>query len=109
MGPTEGLEMDVLSSATWKETIGGEIKAKKAWKAKYGHQFELEDSCAPSRAASRPATGMSRPATGASRAPSQCSNAGSEQQRQKLLDLKAKLSAALAEVEGELQETQRLK
>jgi len=105
--------MDVLSSSTWKETIGGEIKAKKAWKAKYGHQFELEDSCAPSVAGSRPATGMSRPTTGASRAGSQMSNRsqGSQgpEQRQKLLDLKAKLSAALAEVEGELQETQRLK
>merc|ERR1711918_61466 len=87
-----------------------EIKAKKAWKAKYGHQFELEDSCAPSVAGSRPATGMSRPATGASRAPSQMSNRSQgPEQRQKLLDLKAKLSAALAEVEGELQETQRLK
>lgn len=103
-------KMDVLSSSTWKETIGGEIKAKKAWKAKYGHQFELEDSCAPSVAGSRPATGMSRPATGASRAPSQMSNRSQgPEQRQKLLDLKAKLSAALAEVEGELQETQRLK
>merc|ERR1712072_306336 len=89
--------MDVLSSSTWKETIGGEIKAKKAWKAKYGHQFELEDSCAPSEAGSRPATGMSqasRPYTGASRnsrAPSQMSNAScGPEQRQKLLDLKAK-------------------
>merc|ERR1711990_1249619 len=98
--------MDVLSSSTWKETIGGEIKAKKAWKAKYGHQFEIEDSCAPSEAGSRPATGMSqasRPSSQASRAPSQMSTAsGGAGQRQKLLDLKAKLSAALQEVEGEL-------
>merc|ERR1719453_1059215 len=109
-----GSKMDVLSSSTWKETIGGEIKAKKAWKAKYGHQFELEDSCAPSEAGSRPATGMSqasRPCTGASRnsrTPSQMSNAsGGPEQRQKLLDLKAKLSAALQEVEGELAQSQR--
>merc|ERR1712023_361986 len=46
---------------------------------------------------------MSRPASQASRAPSQCSNGSVDPaQRQKLLELKAKLSAALEEVEGEL-------
>lgn len=100
-----GLEMDVLSSSTWKETIGGEIKAKKAWKAKYGHQFEMDDSLAPTPAGSRPATGASRPATGMSqksRAPSQMSTASQKEQKAKLLELKAKLQNALAEVEGEL-------
>merc|ERR1711988_2026626 len=43
---------------------------------------------------------MSRPASQASRAPSQCSNGSVDPaQRQKLLELKAKLSAALEEVE----------
>merc|ERR1712216_257231 len=102
---------DVLSSCTWKETVQGEIKGRKAWKAKYGHQFEMEDSLAPSPAGSRPATGMSeksrgsRPATGMSQ---MSTGSGKSQQRQKLIDLKAKLTAALSEVEEELAHTQKL-
>merc|ERR1711871_705510 len=104
---------DVLSSSTWKESVQGEIKARKAWKAKYGHQFEMEDSLAPTPAGSRPATSrsvksqsQSRPATGMS----QCSTLSQKDaQRQKLIDLKAKLTAALGEVEEELAATQSVK
>merc|ERR1712100_456854 len=95
MGIASTGTMDVLSSATWKSTIEGEIKARKAWKAKYGHQFETEDSVA---------AGASRPATQASQAPSRMSNrsqscvssrvAESPDERRKLLELKAKLTAA---------------
>ena len=101
---------DVLSSCTWKETVAGEIKGRKAWKAKYGHQFEMEDSQAPTPAGSRPGTGMSmhsqsqggsRPATGMSMASTQ----SKQDQRKKLQDLKKKLTAALNEVEDELQAT----
>merc|ERR1712070_1272123 len=108
MGVTENSShpMDVLSSATWKSTIEGEIKARKAWKAKYGHQFEMEDPAAPTPAASRPATGAQRPATGRSQAScvSRASqrSTGSHAERTKLLELKKKLTAALSEVEDEL-------
>merc|ERR1711861_51793 len=107
------VDMDVLSSATWKSTIEGEIKARKAWKAKYGHQFEMEDSTAGSAPPSRPQTGASQASrcSNASRAQSRVSSRAAESpdQRKKLIELKAKLTAALEEVESELGETQRLK
>merc|ERR1712100_170962 len=106
------VDMDVLSSATWKSTIEGEIKARKAWKAKYGHQFEMEDSMAGTPAGSRPATQASQASRVSSRACGSraSSRVGAEtaDQRRKLLELKAKLTAALEEVEGELTQTQKL-
>merc|ERR1712196_717986 len=92
------VDMDVLSSATWKSTIEGEIKARKAWKAKYGHQFEMEDSMAGTPQPSRPATQASQASRASSRAHSRASSTGGESadQRRKLLELKAKLTAALS-------------
>merc|ERR1712153_146104 len=89
---------DVLSSQTWKDAVNGEIKGRKAWQAKYGHQFaEAEESCA----GSRPQTGMSRPQSNMSQ------SSDNPAQRQKLLDLKKKLTAALNEVDDELAHTAR--
>merc|ERR1711865_645757 len=98
---------DVLSSQTWKESVNGEIKGRKAWQEKYGHQFE-DDGVTP--VSSRPSTGR---ASACSRPPStrpqsnmsQCSD--DSQARKKLIDLKAKLTAALTEVEDELSLTAR--
>merc|ERR1711968_109196 len=106
--------MDCLSSATWAATIESENKARKAWKAKYGAQFDLPDSAASSRcgtsmsqanAGSRPATGMSRPATGMSQA---SSGSQSGAKRKQLQDLKKKLMSALEEVDSELAQTGEL-
>merc|ERR1711865_1192016 len=55
---------DVLSSQTWKESVNGEIKGRKAWQEKYGHQFE-DDGVTP--VSSRPSTGR---ASACSRPPS---------------------------------------
>merc|ERR1712100_15350 len=87
-------------------TIESETRARKAWKAKYGHQFEMPDS-APN---SRPGTGMSQapPKTAQSRAssrPASNASAATHEKRQKLIDLKKKLMSALEEVDGELQAT----
>merc|ERR1712195_61590 len=99
---------DVLSSQTWKDAVNGEIKGRKAWQAKYGHQFaEAEESCAGSRpqtgrssvAASRPPTGMSRPQSNMSQ------SSDNPAQRQKLLDLKKKLTDSFNEVDDELAHT----
>merc|ERR1711871_983095 len=112
---TSHYTMDCLSSATWASTIDSENKARKAWKAKYGSQFELPDSADPSRAnsrmsqrdqptTSRPATQCSRPATGMSQNSTKSVNA---EKRKQLQDLKKKLMSALEEVDSELAETGR--
>merc|ERR1711959_337822 len=104
--------MDCLSSATWAATINSEIKSRKIWKEKYGHQFDIPDSVENSRAPTAmsqqpPATGrasqMSRPATGMSQASTGSQSAA---KRKQLMDLKKKLMSALEEVDCELAETQ---
>merc|ERR1712216_432800 len=107
-----GDNMDVHSSATWASSIQSENKARKAWKAKYGHQFDLPESTdnsrcstqmsqrdnnsrAPSQMSSRPATQMSQGSVG-------------EAKKKHLQDLKKKLMSALEEVDTELAQTSNI-
>merc|ERR1712224_404890 len=89
-------------------------KSKRARHGKLSmDKFEMEDSTAGSAPPSRPQTGASQASrcSNASRAQSRVSSRAAESpdQRKKLIELKAKLTAALEEVESELGETQRLK
>merc|ERR1711998_297850 len=97
-------------------SIASENEARKAWKAKYGSQFDMPDSEAnsragtsmsqrndnPSRQTSRPGTQMSQNSQG-----SQNSNrtSASVAKRKHLQDLKKKLMSALEEVDCELDMT----